>query len=181
MQNSQRRGLTKVISCYLIRLSVCSSKLEFRGCWPLLHLPLRLSEIGRCEHFDQCLEANYSLHASVAVLQLRYSCLEIEEVELEALEGVAMVFELFAVAQLQTIYFDTLGRIGDVWGIYGLLGAHKGLLLCHLGAALCVMCIVVRYSGSCTLAILELLAISAVSFGSLDFLACCLFGFSKLA
>ena len=87
-------------------------------------MPLRLSEIGRGEHFGQCFEANYSLHASVAVLQLRYSCLEIEQVELEALEGVAMVFELFAVAQLQTIYFDTLGRIGDVWGIYGLLGAH---------------------------------------------------------
>ena len=103
---------------------MCCSKLEFRGCKPLLHLPLRLSEIGRREHFGQCFEANYSLHASVAVLQLRYSCLEIEQVEIEALEGVAMVFELCAVAQYQTIYFDTLGRIGDVWGVYGLLGAH---------------------------------------------------------
>ena len=92
-----------------------------------------------------------------------------------------MVFELFAVAQLQTIYFDTLGRIGDVWGVYGLLGAHKGLLLCHLGATTCVMGSIVSYTGFCTLAILELLSISAVSFGSLGFLACCLFGFSKLA
>ena len=87
-------------------------------------MPLRLSEIGRREHFGQCFEANYCLHASVAVLQLRYSCLEIEQVELEALEGVAVVFELFAVAQYQTIYCDTLGRICDVWDVYGLLGAH---------------------------------------------------------
>ena len=142
---------------------------------------MRLSEIGRGEHFGQCFEANYSLHASVAVLQLRYSCLEIEQVELEALEGVAMVFELFAVAQYQLIYFDTLGRIGDVWGVYGLLGAHLGLLLCHLGATTCVMGSIVSYTCFCTLAILELLSISAVSFGSLGFLACCLFGFSKLA
>ena len=56
-----------------------------------MHLPLRLNEIGRGEHFSQCFEANYSLHASVAVLQLRYSCLEIEQVELEALEAVAIV------------------------------------------------------------------------------------------
>ena len=35
-----------------------------------------------------------------------------------------MVFELFAVARFQLIYFDILGRIGDVWGVYGLLGAH---------------------------------------------------------
>ena len=144
-------------------------------------MPLRLSEIGRGEHFGQCFEANYSLHASVAVLQLRYSCLEIEQVELEALEGVAMVFELFAVAQLQTIYFDTLGRIGDLWGIYGLLGAHKGLLLCHLGATLCLVRLTTGYTSFCTLAILELLSISAVSFGSLCFLACCLLSFYKLA
>ena len=92
-----------------------------------------------------------------------------------------MVFELFALAQLQTIYFDTLGRIGDVWGVYGLLGAHKGLLLCHLGAALCVIGFSVSYTGCSTLAILELLSKSAIAFGSLGFLACCLFGFGKLA
>jgi hypothetical protein len=141
---------------------------------------LRLSEIGRREHFGQCFEANYSLHASVAVLQLRYSCLEIEQVELEALEGVAVVFELCAVAQLQLIYFDTLGRIGDVWGVYGLLGAHKGLLLCHLGAALCLVSLTIGCCSFCTLASLELLVISAIAFGSLGFLACCLFGFGKL-
>jgi hypothetical protein len=92
-----------------------------------------------------------------------------------------MVFEFFAVARFQLIYFDTLGRIGDVWGVYGLLGAHKRLLLCHLGAALCLMGFTLRCCGFCTLASLELLVISAVSFGSLGFLACCLFGFSKLA
>ena len=85
---------------------------------------MRLSEIGRCEHFGQCFEAYYSLHASVAVLQLRYSCLEIVQVELKALEGVVMVFEFLAVAQFHLIYFDTLGRIDDVWGIYGLHGTH---------------------------------------------------------
>ena len=92
-----------------------------------------------------------------------------------------MVFELFAVAQFQLIYFDTLGRIGDVWGVYGLLGAHKRLLLCPLGATSCIVGSSVSYTGFCTLASLELLSISAVSFGSLGFLACCLFGFSKLA
>ena len=35
-----------------------------------------------------------------------------------------MVFEFFAVARFQLIYFDILGWIGDVWGVYGLLGAH---------------------------------------------------------
>ena len=92
-----------------------------------------------------------------------------------------MVFEFFAVARFQLIYFDILGRIGDVWGVYGLLGAHKRLLLCHLGATTCVMGSIVSYCCICTLASLELLSISAVSFGSLGFLACCLFGFSKLA
>ena len=144
-------------------------------------MPLRLSEIGRCEHFGQCFEANYSLHASVAVLQLRYSCLEIEQVELEALEGVAMVFELCAVAQYQTIYFDTLGRIGDVWGIHGLVGAHKGLLLFNVGETTCLSDFSTSYSGFCALASLELLAISAVALGSHGFLACFLFGFGKLA
>lgn len=89
-----------------------------------MYLSLRLSEIGRCEHSGQCFEAKYSLHASVAVLQLRYSHLEVKEIELEALEGVAMVFELSAVAQFQMMHFDTLRRIDDVWGVYGLLGAH---------------------------------------------------------
>ena len=92
-----------------------------------------------------------------------------------------MVFEFFAVARFQLIYFDILGRIGDVWGVYGLLGAHKRLLLCHLGTAPCVIGLSVSYCCICTLASLELLVISAVSFGSLGFLACCLFGFSKLA
>ena len=92
-----------------------------------------------------------------------------------------MVFEFFAVARFQLIYFDILGRIGDVWGVYGLLGAHKRLLLCHLGAALCLVSFEVSYCCICTLASLELLAILAVSFGSLGFLVCCLFGFSKLA
>ena len=92
-----------------------------------------------------------------------------------------MVFEFFVVARFQLIYFDTLGRIGDVWGVYGLLGAHKRLLLRHLGAALCLVSLTTCYTGFCTLASLELLSISAVSFGSLGFLACCLFGFSKLA
>ena len=82
--------------------------------------------------------------APVTVLQLRYSCLEIKQVKLEALEVVAMVFEFSVVAQFQVIYFDTLGRIGDVRGIYGLLGAHKWLLLCHLGAALCLMSFTLR-------------------------------------
>jgi hypothetical protein len=92
-----------------------------------------------------------------------------------------MVFEFFAVARFQLIYFDTLGRIGDVWGVYGLLGAHKRLLLCHLSATACIVGFSVSYTGFCTLAILELLSIAAVAFGSLGFLACCLFGFSKLA
>ena len=92
-----------------------------------------------------------------------------------------MVFESFAVARFQLIYYDTLGRIGDVWGVYGLLGAHKELLLCHLGAAMCLMSFLISYTGFCTLANLDLLSISAVSFGSLGFLACCLFGFSTLA
>ena len=92
-----------------------------------------------------------------------------------------MVIKLITVAKFQTVYFDTLGRIGDVWGVYGLLGAHKRLLLCHLGATACVMGIVVSDCCFCTLAVLELLVISAIAFGSLGFLACCLFGFSKLA
>ena len=92
-----------------------------------------------------------------------------------------MVFELIVLAKFQTIYFDSLRRIGDVWVVYGLLGAHKGLLLSYLGETTCVMDLIVSYTGFCTLAILELLSISAVSFGSLGFLECCLFGFSKLA
>jgi len=92
-----------------------------------------------------------------------------------------MVFEFFAVARFQLIYFDILGRIGDVWGVYGLLGAHKRLLLCHLGAALCLMGFTLRCCAFCTLAVLELLVISAIALGSFGFLACCLFGFSKLA
>ena len=92
-----------------------------------------------------------------------------------------MVFEFFAVARFQLIYFDILGRIGDVWGVYGLLGAHKRLLLRHLGAALCLVSLAIGCCSFGTLASLELLVISAVSFGSLGFLACCLFGFSKLA
>ena len=92
-----------------------------------------------------------------------------------------MVFEFFAVARFQLIYFDILGRIGDVWGVYGLLGAHKRLLLCHLGAALCLVSLTIGCCSFCTLASLKLLVISAVSFGSFGFLSCCLFGFSKLA
>ena len=92
-----------------------------------------------------------------------------------------MVFEFFAVARFQLIYFDILGRIGDVWGVYGLRVAHKRLLLCHLSAALCLMSFLISYTSFCTLAIFELLSKSAVAFGSLGFLACCLFGFSKLA
>jgi len=81
-----------------------------------------------------------------------------------------MVFKLITVAKFQTVVFDTLGRIGDVWGVCGLLGAHKRLLLCHLGAASCIMGSIVSYTCFCTLANLELLSISAVSFGSLGFL-----------
>jgi len=92
-----------------------------------------------------------------------------------------MVFEFFAVARFQLIYFDTLERIGDVWGVYGLLGAHKRLLLCHLGTAPSVIGLSVSYCCICTLASLELLVISAVAFGSHGFLACFLVCFGKLA
>ena len=92
-----------------------------------------------------------------------------------------MVFEFFAVARFQLIYFDILGRIGDVWGVYGLLGAHKRLLLNHVGETTCVIGLSVSFCCICAIAVLELLSKSAVAFGSLGFLACCLFGFSKLA
>ena len=80
-----------------------------------------------------------------------------------------MVFKLFAIAQLQLIYFDTLGRIGDLWGIYGLLGAHKGLLLCHFSTALCLLSFLISYTGFCTLASFELLSILALAIGLLGF------------
>ena len=65
--------------------------------------------------------ASKSITACMPLLRfwLRYGCLDTEQVELEAIEGVEMVFELFAVARFQLIYFDILGRIGDVWGVYG--------------------------------------------------------------
>jgi hypothetical protein len=92
-----------------------------------------------------------------------------------------MVFEFFAVARIQLIYFDILGRIGDVWGVYGLLGAHKRLLLCHVGDLTCLVSFSVSYTSFCTLASLKLIEISALSFGSFGFLACFLFDFSTLA
>ena len=91
-----------------------------------------------------------------------------------------MVFELIAVAKFQTIYFDYLGRIGDVWSVYELLGAQKGLLLCHLGAALCHFSFELNYTGFGTLSILELLSKSAIMLDLLGILACCLLEFSKL-
>ena len=100
---------------------------------------------------------------------------------LEGLEGADMLFHLFATACKLCNWFDNLGRVGDVWGVYGRLLTHKGLLVCHLSAALCLMSFMISYTGFCTLAILELLAKSAIAFGSLGFLACFLFGFRKLA
>ena len=92
-----------------------------------------------------------------------------------------MLFHLFATACILCNWFDNLGRVGDVWGVFWQLLTHQGLLLSHLGETTSLIGFSVSDSGFCTLASLALLSISAVVFGSHGFLACFLFGFGKLA
>ena len=92
-----------------------------------------------------------------------------------------MLFHLFATACILCNWFDNVGRAGDVWGVFGHLLIHEGLLYSHLGETTYGIGFSTGYSGFGTLASFELLVISAVAFGSHGFLACFLFGFGKLA
>ena len=50
--------------------------------------------------------------------------LEAGQGDLEALEGADMLFHLFATARILCNWFDNLGRVADVWGIFGQLLTH---------------------------------------------------------
>ena len=50
--------------------------------------------------------------------------LEAGQGDLEALEGADMLFHLFATACILCNLFDNLGRVGDVWGVFGQLLTH---------------------------------------------------------